>query len=564
MTRVRIAAILTICLAGSFLAAQEQPKAKAKPARVTVAAAKPTEPAKPKLTEEQRQALNLLEVSEAAARGAEPPMRSYSLLQIASSFPTPDEKRSRALLRDAFTASLEIHDDDETRAKLQEYIFVALLPFSLEDVQELLPQSEARVRMQTSESIISLYADKKQFDKAIELVHQVTGWDEFPYNGAGKLMDAMPADMIAEKQSLFLEAVNSYKNHKHPGIRIGGSLTGLITRHSAGMNPKVLMAAMEEVLSQSKSKDEKNQRAMTIGGDGGTVAFSSDYEYQLFALIPLIQQIDESRAKALLEENQSIQAMLQQFPLGMQSVDPPRKAAEKKDQPQQQERQVVGSGVSSASTDKANANMSAQQYQTMLARQRAQEIVAEAATDPVQALAHATTLPVTSGSAPISPRGNTLAAIARLSAKKDPAVAGQALSELRKIVPDMPLGMQSPALSTAASVYLEMGDSDSAAKIVSEGFKVAEKLLEKDLDPEDPNKALKAWWPSADAYRRFVEVQTKVSQRDTVNVLKEIKDPEIRAFESIMYARALLGLPMKRTMVAEKRKGMNRTSESTN
>jgi hypothetical protein len=544
------------------LLAQEQPIAKSKPAKAAVRAAKPAEAVKPKLTDEQKLALDILEVSEAASRGSEPPMRSYSLLQIASSFPVPDEKRSRALLHDAFTASLEIHDDDETKAKLQEYIFLALLPLSLEDVQELLAQAEPKVRTQTSESIINLYADKKQFEKAIELVHQVTGWDEFPYNGAGKLMDAMPADMTAEKQSLFLEAVNSYKNHKHPGIRIGGSLTGLILRHSAGMDPKVLMLAMEEVLSQSKSKDEKNQRAMTIGGDGGTVSFSSDYEYQLFAFLPLIQQIDESRAKALLEENQSIQAMLQQFPLGMQSVDPPRKPTEKKDQPMQQERQVVGGGVSSASTDRANANMTAQQYAMQQARQRMQEIVAEADKDPVQALAHTVTLPVTIGASPMSPRGSTLAAIARLCAKKDPGVAGQALGELRKAVPDMPLELQAQSLDTAAKLYLEMDDASSAAKVVSEGFKVAEKLLEKDLDPEDPNKALKAWWPSADAYRRFVDVQTKISQRDTVNVLKEIKEPEIRALESIMYARALLGLPMKRTMVAEKRKKMNRTSEN--
>jgi hypothetical protein len=208
--------------------------------------------------------------------------------------------------------------------------------------------------------------------------------------------------------------------------------------------------------------------------------------------------------------------------------------------------------------------MSAQQYQEMQARQRAQEIISEAGTDPVQALAHASTLPVFLGNAPMSPRGNALVAIARQNAKKDSTIAGQALSELRKVVPDMPLGLQAQSLDVAANIYLEMGDSSSASKVVGEGFKVAEKLLEKDLDPEDPNKALKAWWPSADAYRRFVDVQTKISQRETPNVLKEIKDPEIRAFESIMYARALLGLPMKRTMVAEKRKGMNRTSESTN
>jgi hypothetical protein len=39
---------------------------------------------------------------------------------------------------------------------------------------------------------------------------------------------------------------------------------------------------------------------------------------------------------------------------------------------------------------------------------------------------------------------------------------------------------------------------------------VAEKLLEADANADDPNTALKAWWPSVDAYRRFVEVETKI------------------------------------------------------
>ena len=56
-----------------------------------------------------------------------------------------------------------------------------------------------------------------------------------------------------------------------------------------------------------------------------------------------------------------------------------------------------------------------------------------------------------------------------------------------------------------------------------------------------------------DAYRRFVEVQAKISGRATLSVLKEIKDPEIRTTESIMFARSLLGLPLKRSTVVEKR-----------
>jgi hypothetical protein len=66
--------------------------------------------------------------------------------------------------------------------------------------------------------------------------------------------------------------------------------------------------------------------------------------------------------------------------------------------------------------------------------------------------------------------------------------------------------------------------------------------------------ALKAWWLSTDADRRFVEVETNISRHATLKVLKEIKKPKIRASEAIMYARALL-LPLKPFSVARKRKG---------
>jgi hypothetical protein len=497
-------------------------------------------------------------------------MRSYALLQIASSLPVPDEKRSRALLHDAFVASLEVHDDDQTKSQLQEEIFRTLLPLSLNDVQELLPQAERKVRTRTSEQIISHYTDKKEFEKAINLVNQVTAWDEFPYQSAGKLMDLLPGEMMAERQGLFLQAVNSYKNHKHSGVMVGGSLTDIIVRHSSSTAPQVVLSAIEDILSQAKKQDEENHgNNLTIGGSGGTVSFEGNYQYQLFALMPVLQRLDESRAKGLLDENQALQAKLQQYPLGLDSVmpmpkEPPKPASSDpaqnggtgRDSPpaaQRVERHVH-------STDSRNSAMAAQMQAAEQARLKMNQILEQAETDPLQALAQTTNLPVSVGDSFMSPRGNALVAIAHANVKKNPAVASQALSELRKILPDMPTAMQVQSLHSAANLYVEMGDTDSAQNVVSEGFKIADKLLEKDLNPEDPNLGLKAWWPSADAYRRFVEVQTKISQRDTLNLLKEIKDPDIRTVETIMYARALAEMPNKRSTVVERRRGMNHVS----
>ena len=46
-------------------------------------------------------------------------------------------------------------------------------------------------------------------------------------------------------------------------------------------------------LSQAKKNTEN--ASITISGDGGTTSFSSDYEYELFALLPLIERLDEGR-----------------------------------------------------------------------------------------------------------------------------------------------------------------------------------------------------------------------------------------------------------------------------
>ncbi len=520
----------------------------------------------PKLTDEQKQGYALLETSEANSRGLEAPMRTYGLMQIATAYPTTgsETKKTRELLRDAFTSSLEIHDDNDTKQELQTEIFHALLPLSQEDVEDLLSQAEPKVRKVTSEQMIRIYTGKKQFEKAIDLVNQVTSWDEFPYASASSLVDALPADMIAEKQGLLVQAVNSYKNHAHKGMNFGeGTLSGMIVRNYGAMNPKLVLQAIDEILSQGKASDENSHNNnISIGGSGGSVSFTSQYEYELFALMPVLERLDESRANSLLQENQALQAKLQQFPQGTQSINPPAPpqpaGAAGKDTATTETTQAKKPQRIQTAVFSGDGAMAARMKAMQDASNRTQQIVDEAETDPGQALAHATTLPVLlDGIMAMSPRGNALTAIAKAAAKNNPAIAKQALADLRKIVPDMPLDIQARSLQSAITTYITMGDNDAAESAISEGIKVADKLLEKDLNPDDPNTALKAWWPSANAYRSFVEAQTKVGRQQTLALLKEIKDQDIRTIETITYARSMLGLPTRQSRIQEKRKSMN-------
>ncbi|MBZ5533324.1 MAG: hypothetical protein LAO20_17990 [Acidobacteriia bacterium] len=510
-------------------------------------AAKDSADAKPKLTPDQLLAHQTLELAESQARGLDAPMRCYSLLQIAAAYAASDQPKARGLLQDAFSVSLAIQDDDQTKSDLQTEIFRVLLPISPSDVEERLVQAEPDARKQASQVIIGNYVQKKQFDKAMHLIQQVTSWDEFPYGAATSLLDAMPPEMNAEKQSLFASAVASYRVHEHNKrtVTFGGDLTALVTRFGESMPPKLAREAIDEILSQARKADDTF--AITAGGSGGSASFSSIYEFQLFALLPLLRKLDESGAQHLLEENATLKITMDKYPNGIDSVMP--LSPGKDGQPPRR----------NTSFNVTNKNAGGKAASDMAIRQeiqRRQDLILQLAeTDPTQAIAQASMLPVTIGS-PRSygpaPRATTLEALARLTMKKNPTAARSALSELRKAIKDLPLGNQARHLATAANLYLQMEDVDRAEDVVGEGLSVAGKMLDIDINPDDPNKALKAWWPSADAYRQFVEIETKISHPATAKLLQEIKDPDVRTVESITFARALLAVPLKRFKVVAK------------
>jgi hypothetical protein len=365
-------------------------------------------------------------------------------------------------------------------------------------------------------------------------------------------MDALPPEMNAEKQTLFASAAASYRAHEHKGAfgTIGdNSFTGLLTRFGDSIPPKLALQSIDEILSQARKNDDKF--SVTVGGEGGSATFNSNYEYQLFAVLPLLRKLDESGAESLLKENAVLQSTMQQYPNGMDSVSPKPAAASDKDaQPKRR-------GTSFSVSDNSNKASSDEAVRQEMQR-RSDLILKEAETDPTQAIAQASALPLAITGWMPSPRANTLEAIARMNMKKQPASARQAVAELRKAITDLPMRDQFRYISSAADIYLQMDDKDKADDVVSDGLGVAAKLLDHDINPDDPNKALKAWWPSTDAYRRLVEIETKISHPATAKLLQEIKDPDIRALESIMFARALLGLPMKRVTVAEKNRDGNR------
>jgi len=368
-------------------------------------------------------------------------------------------------------------------------------------------------------------------------------------------MAALPDNMNGAFRTLFTQAVSSYSTHEHKGMNFGGSLSDIIVKFGGKLPPQQVEDAIDEVLKQAKQHETTS---VSLGGDGGTASFGSAYDFQLFQLLPTLRKVDEGHAKKLLEDDQAVKALAQQYPNGVQSLDPGSADINKPDAKGDNKPRNSGLSISISSGDSARSGPSPDEQVRLELERRARQIARDSEQDPTQAIAQAMTLPASfEGGAS---REQALLGIAQANTKKNPMAAKQAFDELRKASVDLKLQQRVRFLAASAKGYVQLGETESAQKALNEGMKVSDQLLEQDKNADDPNKALKAWWPSVDGYRQFIEIETTISQKEALAMLADIQDEEMQTIERVMFTNALLGKPMKQSIVSVKTKNNNSMS----
>ena len=68
-------------------------------------------------------------------------------------------------------------------------------------------------------------------------------------------------------------------------------------------------------------------------------------------------------------------------------------------------------------------------------------------------------------------------------------------------------------------------------------------LYREDTNPESPNQALKAFWPSTSSLRKTLYSAGKRLGPDAAKLLESIDDPDLHVFAQIALAAALAGVP---------------------
>lgn len=483
-------------------------------------------------------------------------MRSYLLETVAGGLSKCDPRKVRTVLVDSFTATLVMLENDEeisqrmhrfvsegeqidqatlealynleTKQRLQEAALNALLTVDESKVESLLPQAEPEVTATLLRCMVSSATSAKKFDRALELLSREPSKTNFPYGEATQLMLELPAERDTDKLEIFRLAMAS--DHERPSMAIGGDdFASMIVRFWQHIPPALAMAAIHQVLDAARSQDGSG---VTLNSASGKIGFTSEHDYRVFELLPVLKQLDDDEADKILKDSQQAQIQLKQFPNGIQSIDPTIRDTS----PQEGERgQGLGGsfGAPNAMDQVLQANNA-----------RVKEIGRMAEDNPRQAIAAAATLPESVGShwRAEFPRAQAYLAIARTAMKKNAPAARDALEEMASSLKHVPYPYHAMEnWLEGIAMAREMGGVDLAVKLFRSGMEQADKLTSEDADTDDPNLALKAWWPSVSAYWRLVQAASRFSPRTALDQVREIKDPEILLLLEVKLANDGLG-----------------------
>lgn len=487
--------------------------------------------------EQRRRAMQMLESAAAQAAGFEGAERAFAQWQLAQVYGKSDKARAVELLRSAFqaTATIEGEDLEQVRDRLQEQVLRDLVRLDVAAAQELAQQAGEMPKQRTMEHVVGHYTRNKQYDEAIQALVQASADSEFLYAAALPLMSALPPERDGEKQSLFAQAVTSFKQSRmRPSFRRGGDLGDMVVRFWKEMPRELVLEATDELLKKAQQFDQGDLR-MRVGmtSSKGKASLHSMYEYRLFQVLPAIRAYDAGRAERLLQENRQMAALLGQYPEGVHSLD----AGQTPGASDGMQQSVSIGPKQDGAMQRSNTEDEAREQFEM----RAARIVADADKNPRQAVAAAASLPDAAAlKMRTSPRARALAGIADATWKTNPSAAREALAALRRSLDGLEPLDQSRFLLRAFDLYLRLEDGDSAKGAIEEGVKLAEKAYEIDTHKEKPNLAPKSLWPSTLIWREFLQAAQKAAPAMVPEIIAGIKDEQIRVLQQISYAASLL------------------------
>lgn len=489
--------------------------------------------------------LQLLDMARSMLAQAAPSLRAHACYQTTVGYGIADRSRQLALLKECFVETHALEDKDSVlRGDLQLRILDLLYARDPVAAEALLPAATPSARMNVQSRILDQLVENQRYDEALALATQLSYSSGFPYRAAANLMVHLPAERDSDRRLVFLAALKSYRmedSATNPGIE---DMATLIMRFWRHLDSKLILQGIDEVLNHAQEY-LKNEKAptLTIGTAQGEAQFSTIYQYRLFQLVPILQQLDPAHAESILNDNLRLAEVLRNYPQGLASLEPTYRDSPLKPG----ERPMFGMTYTSHGAS-AEAE-TALQYDRAV--HEGMEISGHVAEDPRLAIQKAAQLPDTGVELGRSPRADTLANIATALARRQPDLATDAAKQMLKAADHYPPLAESFYLLTAANLDFMMNDKAEASRLVEKAAAIAGQLYQRDSANEDGNRAFKFDWPSAAVWRACVVLQNKIDSMLATGMLTQISDQEIRANIQITLANIRLGGPLPANTVRQ-------------
>lgn len=496
----------------------------------------------------QERGLRLLKAAEVEAAGLEPDIRAYVLWRASYGYATADPDVSAKLAGEAFTASQSIKDPDgrgstcggplgsnsDIKGWIQERILLDMIrKDNVAEVQARLPYAETAVRNRIGGELVRYDIDQKQLARAEDQLSRLADADPYPFDAAADLLLAIGPEKSADRMTIFRQTLRNFVEHSSTEAFNPDDIGSFLERTWDQVPPAQALDAVDKVLDAAKPESKAH---FSVTSEKGSVALNSPYQLRLFQLLPVLEQLDKNRANALLRDHAEVQAQLQKYPQGMQSLD--------------SDQTFFSSGVSDSASAPSGSGVEPANAQL---RQRVFDIIRDAEKDPALALSEAFELPVESAGFGPSPRAQALMRIASLTGKRRAALTKSALNGLVKIE-DQLSPEQMRDVAQFPELYLLLGDEEGAKKALRSLLKAADQIYAQDRDAADPNHAFKGVWPSVDMWRQCVQVAGRISPDLAEEIISDIPDPDIAALEKVAFASTLLHAPSVPNLVNDCRK----------
>lgn len=508
----------------TILGSAAQSKPPAKKATPVTSTAKPED-------ERTKRGKVLLAAAENEAGELDGEMRAYALLQAARAYATFDKAKARELLDQAYTASQVNHEETASKTRLVQQILVNMAQIAPDRAESLLPYAPTQVRANVLNALLRQYLKKREFDRAKDMILQLSREGDFPYGAASQLMAALPKENSVDRQSIFGAALTSFESSTPSDRRRrlpmeGNGLGDLIVRFWRDLPSPLVKEAIDTVLDDAEKQSLASQGGrIMVATAKRSSNFNSVYEYQAQKLLPVLREIDESEAKRLADKLKQLNPSLDPEAGSPLSRDAANGRGSEQPGGDQMAFEMVGMGGPGVSPNASGK---------FLQMQRAMAVQSLAVSKPQDALAQAGTLEPPA-------RAMALEGIARVTAQRDSSVARKALDQLRDTVKNLDAEAQTRHLTSSAEIYLRMEDKASARRAIQNAADAVEKLYQRDADKDSANQALKAYWPSSSAWKRLIRTANRISPDFAVSLVNDISDADIRATQRLALAAELLG-----------------------